>query len=142
VIVPDASATILLFADPDTDVHRVTEARAALGGDPAWLVPEHWRVEVFSAIRGLWLGGKLTGAQAERAIASVAELAVVTTATPVLLPRIWELRSALTGYDAACVATAESHGLALVTADVRVARSGAARCDIRFIGGGGADTRD
>jgi len=56
MIVPDASATaLLLHGDPDADarVRRVTEV---LRGDPAWLVPEHWRTEVLSATRGLLLG--------------------------------------------------------------------------------------
>ncbi|MGL5912100.1 MAG: type II toxin-antitoxin system VapC family toxin [Phycicoccus sp.] len=132
MIVPDASAAILLFADPDTDA-RVAAARAVLDADPAWIVPEHWHAEVFSAIRGLWFGRKLTGAQAERAITGLARMAVTTTAISPLLGRMWELRSSLSGYDAAYVAAAESYGLALVTADARIARSGAARCDIRLL---------
>lgn len=41
--------------------------------------------------------------------------------------------SNLSGYDAGCVAVAESHACTLVTADARIKRSGAARCDIRVI---------
>jgi predicted nucleic acid-binding protein len=40
-----------------------------------------------------------------------------------LLPRIWQLRSNLTAYDAAYVALAEELGLPLLTRDARLARA-------------------
>lgn len=132
MIVAAASAAILLFTDQDTDP-RVESARQVLLADPAWIVPEHWHTEMFSAIRGLWLGKKLGDGQAERATKALAQMTVGTTSTAPLLPRMWELRSSLSAYDAAYVAAAESHGMTLVTADARIARSGAARCDIHVI---------
>ncbi|WP_159620923.1 type II toxin-antitoxin system VapC family toxin [Ruania rhizosphaerae] len=132
MIVPDASAATLLFTDPTAD-SRAASARTVLAADPAWIVPEHWHTEVFSAIRGLWLGKRLDDAHAERAAATLARMVVGATPTAPLLPRMWELRSSLSAYDAAYVAAAESHACTLVTADARIARSGAARCDIRVI---------
>lgn len=132
MIVTDASAAILLFTDQDTDP-RVETARHVLNTDPAWIVPEHWHTEMFSAIRGLWLGKKLGDGPAERATTALARMTVGTTSTAPLLSRMWELRSSLSAYDAGYVAAAESHGLTLVTADARIARSGVARCDIHVI---------
>ncbi|MBE1876634.1 type II toxin-antitoxin system VapC family toxin [Myceligenerans pegani] len=129
---PDASAAILLFTDQDTD-HRVAAARRILDADTAWIVPEHWHTEMFSAIRGLWLGKKLSDADAERAARTLARMVVGTTPTAPLLPRMWELRGNLTGYDAAYVATAENRDCTLVTADARIAKAGVARCPIQVI---------
>ena len=52
--------------------------------------------------------------------------------TTALVPRMWQLRDNLSGYDAAYVAAAETHGCPLVTADVRLARSGDLRCEVRL----------
>jgi predicted nucleic acid-binding protein len=42
--------------------------------------------------------------------------------------RCWELRVNLTSYDAAHIALAEALGIALVTADRRIAQSPGVRC--------------
>lgn len=130
MIVVDASATTLLFCDPQVEP-RVLRARHVLTEDPAWLVPEHWRVEVCAALRGLDRGGKLR--DAVRAVRLLGELTVATVPTAELLDRMWELRTSLSTYDAAYVAAAESAGLTLVTADARLARSSAPRCAIELL---------
>lgn len=132
MIVPDASAAALLFADEVADP-RTRRARELLGADPAWIVPEHWRTEVFSVIRGLWLGKKLDDDHAVRAAVTLTRLVVATLPTAPLLARMWELRSNLSGYDAAYVAAAEDHGATLVTADARIAKAGVARCPIQVV---------
>lgn len=48
-------------------------------------------------------------------------------------PRVWELRSNLTPYDAAYVALAESLGCVLVTADARLARASGIRCGVEVV---------
>lgn len=127
MIVVDASATVLLFCDPNVEP-RAARARAALSQDPAWMVPEHWRVEVCAALRGLDRGGKLN--DAERAVRLLGELTVATAPTAELLERMWQLRHSLSTYDAAYVAVAERAGLALVTADARLARADGPRCPV------------
>ena len=52
-----------------------------------------------------------------------------------LLKRIWELRNGVTPYDAAYVALAEALDVVLVTADARLARAPAIRCEIEAIAG-------
>lgn len=132
MIVPDASVVALLFADVEAD-SRVTAARAALAADLVWVAPEHWHTEVLSVIRGLWLGKKLDAARAERSVATLAQMVVITSPTAPLIPRMWELRSSLSTDDAGCVAAAEAHGCVLVTADARIGRAGVARCPVRTV---------
>lgn len=130
MIVVDASAVTLLFCDPRVEP-RADRARALLSADPAWLVPEHWRTEVCSALRGLDLAGKLR--DPTRSLRLLAELTVATMATSELLPRIWQLRHTLSAYDAGYVAAAEHAGLTLVTADARLARARVGECPITVI---------
>ncbi len=132
MIVVDASAVALTFADPAADP-RVDSAHHALRSDTAWAVPEHWRIEALSTVRGLLLGGKI---DADRAAAAVQALSAMTTLVEPTAPhlaRIWQLRDNLSTYDAAYVAVAEALGLTLVTADVRIARAGVARCAVQVI---------
>lgn len=132
MIVPDASAVALRFVNASID-ERGREARAVLARDPGWAVPEHWRVEVFSAIRGLWLDSTFDDERAVRAIAVLRDLVVEVIPTHLLLPRMWDLRSSLSAYDAGYVAAAETRGCTLVTADARITRTDAPRCPMRLI---------
>jgi predicted nucleic acid-binding protein len=132
MIVVDSSAAALLFALPDSDA-RVGEATRVLLTDTAWVVPEHWRVEFLSILRGLTAGGKMSTAQAENAVAWLEQIEVAVATTGPLLRRMWELRDNLSTYDAGYVAVAEEYGLTLVTADARIARAGVARCPVQVI---------
>ncbi len=130
MIVPDASAFALLFTGDDP---RAAAADRALRADPAWLVPEQWHVDVLALIRGLLLGDKIGQARADAAVGALAAATVAVTPTAPLLPRMWQVRTNLSAYDAAYVAAAEAHDATLVTADARIARAGVARCAIRTI---------
>ena len=113
MIVVDASVftTMLLYADI-----RGRKARTVLGADTAWAAPEHWKAEVFSAIRGLALGKKVTVEQAERAVKRLPRLGVESVPLNFLLARMWDLRAAISGYDSAYVALAQARQLKLVLA--------------------------
>ncbi|HEY1919497.1 MAG TPA: type II toxin-antitoxin system VapC family toxin [Streptosporangiaceae bacterium] len=50
-----------------------------------------------------------------------------------LAPRVWELCSNLTTYDAAYVAAAEQYRCPLVTTDARLARAPGIRCPVDVI---------
>lgn len=132
MIVPDASATALLFGDPEKD-GRVAEATRRLKADPEWVVPEHWRTEVASAVRGLYLGAKIDPDAAARAIDWLRRATVAVAPTAPRLARVWELRDNLSTYDAGYVAVAEAHDVTLVTGDGRIERAGVARCPVRVI---------
>jgi predicted nucleic acid-binding protein len=130
VIVVDASTMVnmLVYAD-----ERGRKARAVLGRDTEWAAPEHWKAEVFSVLRGLLLGGKISEELAWRAIQRVLRLGVDHVSLDELFPRMWRLRAAISGYDAAYVALAEARGLALVTSDARLARTAIAYCRIELV---------
>lgn len=130
MIVVDASVFVgfLAFAD-----HRGRKPRLVLGRDPQWVAPEHWKAEVFSAIRGLALGGKIAANRAEWALERLPRLNVTSASIDRLLPRMWELRANFTGYDAAYVALAEADGLTLATRDARLAKEAVKHCRVELI---------
>lgn len=130
MIVVDASvlANMLLYAD-----ERGRKARAALGRDTEWAAPEHWKAELFSVIRGLALGKKIDEAQAVRAVDRLPQLGMDHVPLDGLLPRMWQLRAAVSGYDAAYVALAEVRQLPLVTSDARLARAATSHCRVELV---------
>lgn len=135
MIVPDASVLTGALID-DGPTGRA--CRAALGADAHWAAPEHLLVEVFTAVRGRYLGGHLGAARTREAVTALTELVIDTVTAPSLLTRMWALRDLFSGYDAAYVAAAELFESPLVTADVRLARSAAALCVVQLISSGDA----
>ncbi|MFC0540970.1 type II toxin-antitoxin system VapC family toxin [Kutzneria chonburiensis] len=131
MIVVDASAmsNMLVYTD-----ERGRKARAVLARDIEWIAPEHWKAEVFSVVRGLTLGGKITESQASRVVGLLPRVGVKTVSLDELLPRMWELRGNVSGYDAAYVALAEARGVTLVTADGRLARTAMSFCRVELVG--------
>ena len=128
MIVVDASvlANALVYAD-----ERGRKARAILARDPEWAAPEHWKVEVFSVIRGLALGGKVSPEVGERAVARIRDWGSMISLDE-LLPRMWQIRGAISGYDAAYVALAESRSLTLITGDAKLAKAATSFCRIEL----------
>jgi len=131
VIVVDASVLVNSLTD---DGSLGEAAREALRADRAWVGPEHLQVEVFSAIRGRYLGGKVSAARGGAAVEALADLTVTRVETRMLLNRMWALRDRCSGYDAAYVAIAEVYRCPLVTADGRLARAAGGLCDVHAIG--------
>ena len=127
MIVVDAS----VLTDALTDDGAVGDAnRAALQRDPHWAAPVHLALEVASAIRGGLLGGKIMLERAADAVDVLGRLEIDPVDPVVLLPRIWQLRSNLTVYDAAYVAAAEALGCPLLTGDARLARASGLSCPV------------
>ncbi|MFV2083968.1 type II toxin-antitoxin system VapC family toxin [Micromonospora sp. LOL_021] len=130
MIVVDASviASVLVYSDD-----RGRKARAVLGRDPEWAAPEHWKVEVFSVMRGLALGGKITNETAARAVDRISRLGVDTVPIDDLLTRMWQVKANISAYDAPYVALAERRALTLVTADGKLARAASAYCRVELV---------
>lgn len=130
MIVVDASvvASMLVYSDD-----RGRKARTVMGRDPEWAAPEHWKVGVFSVMRGLALGGKITDETASRAVDRITRLGVDTVPVDDLLLRMWQVKANISAYDAAYVALAEGRDLTLVTADARLARAAIAYCRVELV---------
>lgn len=129
MIVIDASALTNAFTD---DGRVGIRSRAELARDVHWAAPEHLVVEVCSAVRGRWLARKLSEERAQDALSAMVATTIDLVAIAPLLKRMWELRSNVSGYDAAYLALAETFGCALVTADARIARVPDLRCEVRL----------
>lgn len=129
MIVVDASVLANAFTD---DGPVGTAGRSELGRDPHWSAPEHLVVEVFSAIRGRWLGHEISEQRANDALTALGSATIDLVATTPLLGRMWQLGRHVTGYDAAYLALAETFACALVTADARVAQVPGLRCEVRL----------
>jgi predicted nucleic acid-binding protein len=130
VIVVDASVTTsaLTYAGD-----RGRRARTILGRDTEWAVPQHWTIEVFAAIRGLTIGRKISQEQGGRALARLRLLGVDEVPIRELLSRMWELRHAVSAYDAPYVALAELREVTLVTSDSRLAKTATGYCRVELV---------
>jgi len=131
MIVVDTTAMSNMLVYTDDRGRRV---RKALARDIKWAAPEHWKAEVISVIHELTSDRMIGEAQALRAVDRLPHLAVDTVSLDELLPRMWELRNAVSGYDAAYIALAEKRGCTLVTADVRLARVAMSYCRVELVG--------
>ena len=118
MIVVDASVMVeVLLRVPGAE--RL-EARLA-GVEDRLCAPALLDVEVAQALRCYAGRGELSPERGTEAIELLMEFPLVRYPHAPLLPRIWELRSNLTAYDAAYVALAEALRAPLLTADVRLA---------------------
>jgi predicted nucleic acid-binding protein len=131
VIVVDASTIASMLGYTG---ERGRKARSVMGRDTEWAAPEYWKVEVFSVMRGLVLGGKITQEQALRAINRISLLGVDQVAIDELLPRMWRMKANISAYDAAYVALAELRNVTLVTSDARLARAATSYCRVELVG--------
>lgn len=135
MIVADCSALVFYLTD---DGPAGRQARSRIGREDSLAAPGLLDYEVMSALAGLSRGRrdgepKLGRRQAEKAMATFRLLAVDRHETLPLWDRVWELSANLSAYDAQYVALSESLDVPLLTADSRIARSGAARCTIETV---------
>lgn len=130
MIVVDASVLTAALTD---DGHFGRSCRAELARDAHWAAPDHVIVEAFSAIRGLDRGSKITPTLARDAVDALNTAVIDGIDVRPLLPRMWQLRSNLSAYDAAYVAVAELLDCPLVTADRRLHAAPGSRCEIRVV---------
>ena len=84
--------------------------------------------EVVSVLRRHVTAGLLAAGEARAALNVWKRLGLIRYPLVPLMDRIWELRSAVTAYDAAYVALAEALDCPLVTADARLSAANGLRC--------------
>lgn len=117
MIVADASAMVeVLLAMP-----RAGKVRAAIAEHSELHVPEHFDVEALSALRRYAIRGELTELRAAEALTALRDLRTLAYPVIELASEVWDLRDALTAYDAAYLALARRLDVGLVTLDAGLA---------------------
>lgn len=96
-------------------------------------VPHLVDVEVVSVLRRHAAAGLFGTEDARQALDVWRRLGLIRYAAAPLLERVWELRAAVTSYDAMYVALAENLDCALVTADARLSGANGPRCTITVV---------
>ena len=131
MIVIDASALLEMLLRTDRADRLMQRALAA---SERLHAPHLLEIEVAKALRRLVQRDEITNARAEQAFDDFAHLVIERHAHPPLLPRIWQLRDALSAYDGAYVALAEALPAPLLTCDAKLARAHGHRATIELIG--------
>jgi predicted nucleic acid-binding protein len=130
LIVVDASALLEVLL-------RTRAAKAAedrlFGSRRTLHAPHLLDIEVAQTIRRYAAAGEIDGERGLMALADLADLPLRRYPHDFLLPRIWELRSNLTAYDAAYVALAEALDAPLLTRDRRLAAAAGHRARIELL---------
>jgi predicted nucleic acid-binding protein len=130
LIVIDASAVLELLLR--TERGERVEARV-FAAEEGLAAPHLLDVEVVQALRRLVALKQLTGSRAEQSLQDYADLRIERLAHLDLLPRIWQLRDALSAYDAAYVALTEALDSSLLTCDTKLGRSHGHRARIEVV---------
>jgi predicted nucleic acid-binding protein len=128
VLVVDAGVVIAALVSDD-EVGAV--ARHRLGQPCA--APQLLDLEVGSALRRLTLAGRLSARRGGAALRDLADLPLQRAPHRPLLDRCWELRNAVSFYDAAYVALAEALACPLLTTDRPLTRAPGTRCPVELL---------
>jgi predicted nucleic acid-binding protein len=132
MLVVDASCLCeVLIGAPAADA-----VRERLAADDDHNAPHVIDVEVFSFVRREHRLGRLDRTAATQAIEDLEVWPGERFGHRLLLPRAWELRETVRGWDAMYVALAEALDAVLVTKDRRLAAATGPTCRIEAIGGG------
>lgn len=129
MIVVDASALLEVLLR--TPAAEAVEERL-FGGGETLHAPHLLDVEVAQVIRRYAAAGEIDEERGSAALVDLGDFPLRRYPHGFLLPRVWELRSNLTAYDAIYVALAEALGAPLLTLDHRLARAAGHRARIEL----------
>ena len=130
MIVVDASVLVeVLLRMPGADAiaPRLFDSRQSLHA------PHLIDIEIAQVVRRFALSGELEERRGREALADLSDFPLRRYPHDALLPRIWDLRNNLTGYDAAYVALAEALDAPLLTRDQRLARAAGHDARVEFL---------
>ena len=130
MIVADASVLVEALIGEGTTGDA---ARQRISDAPQLHAPHLVDLEVANAVRRLVASDRVPDDLAAHAITGLRQLPLTRYPHVPFLDRIWELRFAVTSYDAAYVALAEAVGVPLLTLDVRLGKASGARCPVEVI---------
>lgn len=130
MIVVDASAILELLlrtpASPPIE-RRLFESNQSLHA------PHLLDVEVAQVVRRYVTAGEADARRGGEALKDLSDLALTRYPHDFLLPRIWELRSNLSAYDAVYIALAEVLDAPLITRDQKLAKAPGHRARIEVV---------
>lgn len=107
--------------------------RRRLASDDDQAAPHVVDVEVFGFLRRERLRGRLDRTEADQAIEDLQAWPGERFGHRLLLPRAWQLRKTVRGWDAVYVALAEAFDAVLLTTDRRLAAAPGPRCVIEAL---------
>jgi predicted nucleic acid-binding protein len=131
LIVIDASALLEMLLRTEKADRLMARA---LDASERLHAPQLLDIEVANVLRRLVLRKEVTIARAGQVFEDFAQLFIERHAHGPLLPRIWELRDAMSACDGAYVVLAEALGAPLLTCDGKLARAHGHRATIEMIG--------
>jgi predicted nucleic acid-binding protein len=130
VIVVDASAVVVAVVETSPRADRV---RATLTAAGPTVAPDHVDAEIGQSVRGLVLRSQPPAEFAYRQLILARRLVVGRRRLGPLIERAWGLRANVSFYDGLYIALAERLGVALLTADRRLAAANGPRCPIELV---------
>ena len=131
MIVLDTSAAVELLLNTERGALVAERVRP---GEVTLHAPHLLSVEVVQVLRRLTGSGTVSSRRGRAALDDLSDLGVEYYDHDVLVPRIWQLRSDLTAYDAAYVALAEVLAAPLVTFDAHLANAPGNRATVELLG--------
>ncbi len=131
MIVLDASAAIewLIKSPAGAKVDRRVFALPSV----TLHVPHLLDVEIAQVLRRYVREKMMTGSRGEEALQDLLDLPLNRYPHDILMPRVWELRAALTAYDAVYVALAELLDAPLITCDRKIALASGHRATVEVL---------